>query len=113
MKALTHVGRRMNNPSHSDRDILVRSVLAERGDDGRTPRHTLFFFYGGDIAGLSAAAVHARYDVHRTAKVGGVVLETAIAVDEESFAAHSQRMVNWAEEFGCEYDGWECQLVNN
>ena len=30
---------------------MVRSALAEHGDSGITPRHTLFYFYGDD-AGL-------------------------------------------------------------
>ena len=91
---------------------MVRSVLADRGDNGRTPRHTLFFFYAGDFAGLRKAATRAGYGVRFAVGRDGVVLEAMIAVDEQSFLTHAERMQAWAEEFGCDYDGWECQLLN-
>jgi Regulator of ribonuclease activity B len=102
----------MIKPSRTDRNAMVRSVLADRGDSGRTPRHTFFFFYGGDFAGLRNAATRAGYKVRLTVQRDGVVLEATIAIDEHSFATHAQRMEAWAEEFDCEYDGWECQLLN-
>jgi Regulator of ribonuclease activity B len=101
----------MAKPAHVDRDALVRSVLAERGDGGETPRNTLFFFYGGDFEGLGAAALGAGYQVWPTVQRDGVVIATVTGVDESTFDVHSQRMEGWAEEFGCEYDGWECQLM--
>jgi hypothetical protein len=93
-------------------DEKVRSALAERGDSGRTPRHTLFFFYHGNLDGLTAAATRAGYQVRPTTNNDGVVLETTIAVDEQSFAHYARWMDAWADEFGCEYDGWECRVVN-
>jgi hypothetical protein len=102
----------MIKPSDTDQNAMVRSVLADRGDSGRTPRHTLFFFYGGDFVGLRKVAMCAGYKVRLTVQDDGVILEATIAVDEHSFAMHAQRMEAWAEEFDCEYDGWECQLLN-
>jgi len=96
----------------ADHDSLVRSVLTERGDSGRAPRHTLFFFYDGDLKGLSRAAKAAGYQVSPTAGRDGLVLETMTAVDEDSFAVHARRMDEWAETYDCEFDGWECQLLN-
>ena len=101
----------MTKPSHADQDAVVRSVMAERGDSGETPRYTRFFFYGGDFKGLRIAAAREGYRVAPMAGRDGVILDTLIAVDEHSFEAHSQRMQDWADEFGCEYDGWECQLM--
>jgi hypothetical protein len=101
----------MMTASSHDRDAQVRQVLAADGDDGHKPRHTLFYFYGGDFQGLGNAARGAGYDVRPTVFQDGVVLETTTAVDERSFESHSKRMEDWAEEFGCEYDGWECQVV--
>jgi Regulator of ribonuclease activity B len=101
----------MVKPSQADRDSLVRSVLSERGDSGETPRHTLFFFYGGDLEGLRSAALADSYQVSPTVGREGLVLETVIAVDEQAFARHAQRMDEWAEAYGCDYDGWECQLL--
>ena len=34
--------------SHEEKDAMVRAALAEQGDSGITPRHTLFYFYGED-----------------------------------------------------------------
>jgi Regulator of ribonuclease activity B len=97
--------------THPDRDAKIRQVLASHGDDGRKPRHTVFYFYGGDFEGLGREARAAGYQVRPTAKHDGVVLETTTAVDERSFEAHATRMAQWADAFGSEYDGWECQLV--
>jgi hypothetical protein len=97
----------------SNLDEKVRSALADRGDNGGTPRHTLFFFYRGNLEGLAAAATKAGYQVRPTTNNNGVVLETTIAVDEQSFAPYAQRMEAWADEFDSEYDGWECKLVNH
>jgi hypothetical protein len=106
----------VNDHSHTERDAKVRAVLAERGDDGHLPRHTLFYFYEGDCEGLSAAASAAGYEARPSAAGptfgAGVVLETPTAVDDETFERLSEQMQAWAEEFGCTYDGWEFQLVN-
>jgi hypothetical protein len=96
----------------SNLDEEVRSALADRGDNGQTPRHTLFFFYCGNLEGLAAVATKAGYEVQPTANREGVMLETTIAVDEDSFEPYTQQMQEWADEFGCEYDGWECKVVN-
>jgi Regulator of ribonuclease activity B len=95
----------------TDRDAEIRRVLASHGDDGRRPRHTVFYFYGGDFEELGRQARAAGYGVRPTAKQDGVVLETTTAVDEQTFEEHATRMAEWAEQFGSEYDGWECQLV--
>jgi len=97
--------------SDLDEDEKVRSVLADQGDSGQTPRHTLFYFYRGNFEGLAAAATKAGYKVRHTVNRDGVVLETTIAVDEEGFAPYAQQMQAWADEFDSEYDGWECEIV--
>jgi hypothetical protein len=93
------------------KDALVRASLAEYGDDGHLPRHTLFYFYGGNFSGLGTAASAAGYKIRPTAKNDGVILETTISVDEASFNIHLARIEAWVEEFECEYDGWECEMV--
>ena len=95
----------------SERDEQIRAVLASRGDDGRTPRRTLFYFYGGNLLGLDSAAAAAGYTVQPTAKNDGLVLTSMTAVDQQGFEVHRQRMEAWAKQFGCEYDGWECQVM--
>jgi len=93
------------------RDADVRRALAEYGDDGKVPRHTLFYFYGGRIDDLRNVAVAAGYETRPTVAQDGLVLEATLAVDAENFAAQSQRMQAWGDEFGSEYDGWECKVV--
>ena len=101
----------MTESNHDDEDAKVRSALAESGDDGRTPRRTSFYFTGGNLDGLRAAADREGYSVRPTPTNDGVILEATIAVDEQGFATHRQRMDRWSEEFDSQYHGWECQLL--
>jgi len=101
----------MAEQSHAERDAGVRRALAEHGDTGETPRHTLFYLYGGNLEGLRRSATAAGYSARPTAGQDGVVLEITTAVDEQSFAKHARQMQAWADELGCDYDGWECKVV--
>jgi len=101
----------MTKTPDDDRDAAVRAVLTDHGDTGETPRDATFYFYGGDINGLTAAARRAGYQTHPTAGKEGVILHTETAVDEASFEKHSTQMEAWAIEFDSKYDGWECQLM--
>ena len=92
-------------------DAEIRAALLKHGDDGTIPRHTLFYFYGGNFTGLGNAAAQADYRPRPTAKTDGVILETETAVDLSSFARHAAQMEKWSIEFGCEYDSWECQVM--
>lgn len=106
--------------SEADEDALrealddrVRDVLDEHGDDGTTPRHTLFYFYGGDLVRLTAAAAAAGYTVCPAHGKPGAILECTMAVDEAHFEPAIAQMTAWAEDFDCAFDGWECQLLVN
>ncbi|MGE3148535.1 MAG: ribonuclease E inhibitor RraB [Pseudorhodoplanes sp.] len=101
----------MSDRSHASRDEEVRAALAQHGDDGTAPRHTLFYFYGGNFKALGAAATKAGYDVRSTANNAGVILETTTAVDPADFSPHAAQMEKWADAFDSVYDGWECQVV--
>jgi len=48
---------------------------------------------------------------HANFGIGPLVLDTMTAVDEDSFAVHARQMSEWAELYGCDFDGWECQLL--
>jgi hypothetical protein len=97
--------------SAAEADDLVRQQLAAHGDDGSAPRHTLFYFYGGELAGLRAAAEAANYFVRPTQAADGLVLEKAMPVDEASFRPVDERMQAWAATFNSEYDGWEAAVA--
>ena len=98
--------------SHDERDAMVRAALAEQGDSGLTPRHTLFYFYGdGDHGDLNEVARRAGF-LTRGAD-DSTLLETTMAVDEAAFAPVSAMMQNWAAAFQLDYDGWECAVVTN
>ena len=99
--------------SHDERDAMVRSALAQRGDTGITPRHTLFYFYGDDdgLGDLNEVARRAGYLTRGDEE--SLVLEITMAVDEASFAPVSSMMQSWAAAFQVDYDGWECAVVTN
>src|SRR5262245_49993932 len=97
--------------SRSSPDAKVRRLLAQRKDSGETPRHTLFYFYDGDLEGLRKAAICKGSQVHPTVAKPGLMLKRTTAVDERIFDQHAQRLEAWAEQFNCDFDGWECQLV--
>ena len=92
---------------------MIRATLAEHGDSGITPRHTLFYFDGDDagLGDLNEVARRAGYITRGDAE--SLVLETTMAVDEASFAAVSSMMQSWAAAFQLDYDGWECAVVTN
>jgi len=92
---------------------MVRAALAQHGDSGVTPRHTLFFFHGDDegLGELNEVARRAGYVTSGDAE--SLVLETTMAVDAESFAPVSAMMQSWAAAFQLDYDGWECAVVTN
>ena len=98
---------------HEERDAMVRATLAQHGDSGVTPRHTLFYFYGDDdaLGDLNEVARRAGYLTRGTEE--SLVLETTMAVDEASFAPVSSMMQSWAAAFQLDYDGWECAVVTN
>jgi hypothetical protein len=101
----------MTKRSEEELDDLIRLELLKEGDDGTTPRPTIFFFYGGNFKNLGFAAKKTGYYVRSTAQADGVILETTTAVDAASFAPHAAQMEKWAKQFGCEYDNWECEVV--
>lgn len=92
---------------------MVRAALAEQGDSGLTPRHTLFYFYGDDagLGDLNEVARRAGYITRGTED--SLVLETTMPVDAASFSAVSGMMQSWAAAFQVDYDGWECAVVTN
>ena len=91
---------------------MVRAALAEQGDSGITPRHTLFYFYGDhDHGDLNEVARRAGFLTRGQDDL--TVLETTIAVDEASFSPVSAMMQSWAAAFQLDYDGWECAVVTN
>jgi len=95
-------------------DAEIRAFFAAATDDGRTPRETRFFFYGGEFIALAAAAGRAGYQVSFThitdPEEFGVKLIITTAVDEQTFTPLVEQMYAWQKEFGCDYDGWECDL---
>lgn len=98
---------------HEERDAMVRASLAQHGDSGLTPRHTLFYFYGDDDALGDLNEVARRAGYLTRGSDDSLVLETTMAVDEASFSPVSAMMQSWAAAFQLDYDGWECTVVTN
>ena len=101
-----------SDASHEERDAMVRAALAEHGDSGVTPRHTLFYFHGdGEHGDLNEVARRAGFLTRGADDM--TILETTIPVDADSFAPVSAMMQSWAAAFQLDYDGWECAVVTN
>ncbi|MBU1324850.1 MAG: hypothetical protein KJ676_06370 [Alphaproteobacteria bacterium] len=92
---------------------MVRAALAQHGDSGVTPRHTLFFFQGDDEALGELNEVARRAGYVTSGDADSLVLETTMAVDEAAFAPVSSMMQSWAAAFQLDYDGWECAVMTN
>jgi hypothetical protein len=99
--------------SHDERDAMVRAALAEQGDSGVTPRHTLFFFLGDEDAHGDLCEVARRAGFIARGEGDMTILETTMAVDAASFAPVSAMMQTWAAAFQLDYDGWECAVVTH
>ncbi len=99
--------------SHEEKDAMVRAALAEQGDSGITPRHTLFYFYGEEEAHGDLCEGARRAGVLTRGQGDMTVLETTMPVDEASFSPVSAMMQTWAAAFQLDYDGWECAVVTN
>jgi hypothetical protein len=95
--------------SHADDEI--RHQLLEHGDDGRTPRHTMFFFYEGNLQALQEVARANDFSVRRMVDGEGLILEKVLPVDEVNFDPVSAMMDSWAQQFGADFDGWECAVA--
>lgn len=106
-----NVGMRKERPAVNAEDARVRKALSDEGDNGDVPRHTLFYFYGGDLSGIEKIARSYGFSSRRMVEQSGVILEKTIAVDEDHFEPVGAMMATWAVKFGSDYDGWECELV--
>ncbi len=95
------------------KDDSVRQVLRDRGDDGTRPRDTRLYFYGGDLEGLAEAAGEAGFRCEPTAQNDGLVLSADLPVDGDTFDGLTRTLLQWAELYDSEYDGWECALALN
>jgi hypothetical protein len=98
--------------SHEEKDAIVRAALAEKGDSGITPRHTLFYFYGDEDMHGDLCEVARRAGFLTRGQGDMTVLETTMPVDEASFAPVSAMMQSWAAAFQLDYEGWECVVAS-
>jgi hypothetical protein len=93
-------------------DEQVRSALAEQGDDGTTPRMVDFFFYGGDLAALRAAAIQMDFETRKAeGNRPGIVLSRRSSVDSKTLNTLNIQFLDWSSRFRVEYDGWETELA--
>jgi Regulator of ribonuclease activity B len=101
----------ISTPPPGEGDAAIREALAREGDDGTAARHAIFYFYGGDLAGLEEAALAQNFFTHPAKRKDGLILEKTIAVDAASLAPIEEQMEAWSAAFATEYDGWECAVV--
>ena len=112
MSDLDKVGRA------ADRAILEQ--LLQHGDDLSAERHTLVFFCRADgderhgelvFNPLAERLIAGGWSIY-TLHADGVSGEAQRRVDPASINQISEDMEALAEEFGVDYDGWECAVVS-
>ena len=91
------------------RDDELRSVFAERGDDGVGPRDTRFFFHGGDQQALGEAVIQAGFKREPSQGVTTASRDMPITADEMN--PLNVVFSEWVDAFGVDYDGWEAALL--
>ena len=89
----------------------IFEALASAGEDLSDTRHVIHYFYDGDADGLSKALSAEGFTVRPTATSPGVVAENHAVTDRQWSETEMQRMCDFANQFGAEYDGWECSMV--
>ena len=94
--------------SWSARDDEVRSVFAERGDDGVLPRDARFFFSDGNQKALAEAAVRSGFKVETS---GDSVLSRDMPITADELNALNRVFSDWEDAFGVTYDGWEAAML--
>ena len=98
--------------NHEENDARMRFALAQQGDSGITPRHTLFYFAGDEELHGDLCEVARRAGFLTRGQGDMTVLETTMPVDEASFAPVSAMMQSWATAFQLDYEGWECVVAS-
>lgn len=94
----------------ASRDGQVRSAFAGRGDDGKAPRDTRFFFLGGEQDRLAEVARQAGFDV-LTDDGGTTIIRKDMPITVDDIGAENRVFREWVNDFGVEYDGWEAELL--
>lgn len=98
---------------NGDQDVI--SHLQKKGDDGRAPRKTDFWFYGQreSLETLSDdLKVHGFSVDHWLSDPVGVVLSRKMPVDLAAFRKLTPVLVDVAEKSRVDYDGWETMVVS-
>ena len=95
-------------------DHRVMQALQEQGDDGQIPRPTDFWFYG-EKENLDRLYLHLKkfgYQLnHWIENSSGIVLTRETSADSKAFQEITHQLLNAADEFGVEYDGWETMCI--
>ena len=89
----------------------IFATFRAHGEDLSDERHTVHYFYDGDVGGLSAALAAEGYDVRPTGTDPGVIAEKHAVTDEQWSTETMKHLCDLANRFGAEYDGWEGAMV--
>lgn len=93
-----------------DGDQQVIGVLEENGNQADVPRKVDFWFYGEPLKLqlLAAKLEKLGFEVdHCLNNPGGVVLSRTMGTEISTFHELTPQLLEFAEESGVEYDGWE------
>lgn len=95
-------------------DQIVLASLREKGDDGKKPRNTEFWFYGQreslDLLIVSLAGYDFLFKLWLD-REDGVVLSRLMPATREEFQMLTPIIMEMTQRYGVEYDGWETKIT--
>ena len=95
----------------SEQASQVLNALQEHGADLSKPRNVVHYFYDGDFQGLGDALKKLGYRTRPTVDDDGVIAERADILNEEWRLGTLTQLSEMANQYGCEYDGWEAAMT--
>ena len=98
----------------AEKAVQGRAVLAHfvnLGEQLSDERHVIHFFYDGDVKALRTVLEKQGYRTRDTAGTPGLIAERNEVTDEAWLDTTMHMMCSLADEFGCEYDGWEASAI--
>jgi hypothetical protein len=104
--------------TNAERDAALQAQLTKMGVDKQKPREAIFYVYAKDEKTAKAIAAELRTDgwktdVHLLPEFNqwSCTATKTMPVDERTIAVAVAKFEELAAKHGCEYDGWECAML--
>ena len=87
--------------------------MKKLGDDCRTPRDVIFYFYGDTVPiNMLRRALGTSANVRPTAKNDGLILEEVMPCEIQIITDRTSTFAAYAVLLKIEFDGWEARVVS-